>query len=237
MTQNTDEKLEELATVFDRINTVYRSHLVKSVVWQLGSPVVALQTPNDNQEVTRVVVDQSDMYTDVLSKLADHTDKNSIPRKRKFAIWVLLEYVRSLTDHQIPAQHYLHELVINSLVLHKAYYQLHQLLQYFVVSDSKPLACLLLSLENLYPAAHQLALDMLQRLSTANQEITEVLLSKCQILPALRYAMESGTEDQLSSRKFLELAQAADDKQLFYSVAAYFETRNTGVNGSVTPFR
>ncbi|KAG8305283.1 hypothetical protein J6590_072390 [Homalodisca vitripennis] len=146
-------------------------------------------------------------------------------------------------------------------------------------------ACLLLSLENLYPAAHQLALDMLQRLSTANQEITEVLLSKCQILPALsdrksfnyvkaiggfltfpsssvtkhsdttfqdlqsfpqvslncvdvdRYAMESGTEDQLSSRKFLELAQAADDKQLFYSVAAYFETRNTGVNGSVTPFR
>ncbi|KAG8305282.1 hypothetical protein J6590_072389 [Homalodisca vitripennis] len=139
MTQNTDEKLEELATVFDRINTVYRSHLVKSVVWQLGSPVVALQTPNDNQEVTRVVVDQSDMYTDVLSKLADHTDKNSIPRKRKFAIWVLLEYVRSLTDHQIPAQHYLHELVINSLVLHKAYYQLHQLLQYFVVSDSKPL--------------------------------------------------------------------------------------------------
>lgn len=55
------------------------------------------------------------------------------------AIWVLMEYVRSLTDHQIPVQHFLHELVINSLVLHKAYYQLHQLLQYFVVSDSKPL--------------------------------------------------------------------------------------------------
>lgn len=59
--------------------------------------------------------------------------------KRKMAIWVLMEYVRSLTDHQIPVQHFLHELVINSLVLHKAYYQLHQLLQYFVVSDSKPL--------------------------------------------------------------------------------------------------
>uniref|UniRef100_A0A1B6LW68 Uncharacterized protein n=1 Tax=Graphocephala atropunctata TaxID=36148 RepID=A0A1B6LW68_9HEMI len=188
-TQNQEDKLEELATVFDSINTVYRSDLVKSVACQLGSPVAGpdLHTTGDTLEVTRVVVDQSDMYTNVLSRLADYTDENSAPRKRKFAIWVLLEYVRSLTDHQIPVQHYLHELVINSLVLHKAYYQLHQLLQYFVVSDSKPLACLLLSLENLYPAAHQLALDMLQRLSTANQEITEVLLSKHQILPALRY--------------------------------------------------
>jgi hypothetical protein len=42
-------------------------------------------------------------------------------------------------------------------------------------------------LENLYPPAHQLALDMLKRLSTANEEIIEVLLSKQQILPALRY--------------------------------------------------
>jgi hypothetical protein len=57
----------------------------------------------------------------------------------KFVVWVLLEYVRSLTDFHIPVQHYLHELVINSLVQHKAYYQLHQLLQYHVVSDSKPL--------------------------------------------------------------------------------------------------
>ena len=57
----------------------------------------------------------------------------------KFIVWVLLEYIRSLTDYHIPVQHYLHELVINSLVQHKAYYQLHQLLQYHVVSDSKPL--------------------------------------------------------------------------------------------------
>jgi hypothetical protein len=57
----------------------------------------------------------------------------------KFVVWVLLEYIRSLADFHIPVQHYLHELVINALVQHKAYYQLHQLLQYHVVSDSKPL--------------------------------------------------------------------------------------------------
>lgn len=95
-------------------------------------------------------------------------------------------HFRSLTEHSIPVEHYLHELVITTLVQRKAYYQLHQLLQYHVVADSKPLACLLLSLENLYPAAHQLALDMLKRLGNAHEEIIEVLLSKGYILPALR---------------------------------------------------
>ena len=95
-------------------------------------------------------------------------------------------FYRSLTEHGIPVQHYLYELVITTLVHRKAYYQLHQLLQYHVVADSKPLACLLLSLENLYPAAHQLALDMLKRLGNAHEEIIEVLLSKGYILAALR---------------------------------------------------
>ncbi|CAG2065900.1 unnamed protein product [Timema podura] len=133
-----------------------------------------------------VVVDQADMYTNVFSRFADKRKEGDTDGGSKFIVWVLLEYIRSLTDYQIPVQHYLHELVINSLVHYQAYYQLHQLLQYHVVSDSKPLACLLLSLENLYPAAHQLALDMLKRLGTANEEIIEVLLSKQQILPALR---------------------------------------------------
>jgi len=237
-TQDKDQNLEELAVVFDKINTVYRHKLLQNVKWQLASPVTTADSQvSESSLVTRVVIDQSDMYTNVLSKLADYIDEVSPPRNRKLAMWVLLEYMRSLTDHQIPIQHYLHELVINSLVLNKAYYQLHQLLQYFVVSDSKPLACLLLSLENLYPAAHQLALDMLQRLNTASQEITEVLLSKHQILPALRYAIESGNEDQLSSRKFLELSQATNDKQVFYAVSTYFEAKRNAVNTPLASLR
>ena len=79
-------------------------------------------------------------------------------------------------------------------------------------------ACLLLSLESTYPPAHQLSLDMLkvsnththsiterviqtssfnsvccQRLSTANDEIVEVLLSKQQVLGALRFIRSVGT--------------------------------------------
>merc|ERR1719443_2469766 len=100
-------------------------------------------------------------------------------------IAVLVEYIRSLNQFQIPVQHYLYELMINTLVLNNSFYQLHQFLQYHVFTDSKPLACLLLSLESAYPPSHQLALDMLKRLSTANEEIVEVLLSKSQVLPAL----------------------------------------------------
>lgn len=111
---------------------------------------------------------------------------NKLMDKSVYYIQVIMEFCRSLAEHGIPVQHYLHELVITTLVHRKAYYQLHQLLQYHVVADSKPLACLLLSLENLYPAAHQLALDMLKRLGNAHEEIIEVLLSKGHILAALR---------------------------------------------------
>ncbi len=61
----------------------------------------------------------------------------------KFFIWVLLEYIRSLTDYNIPVQHCINELLINTLVLNKCFQQLHQILQYHVISDSKPLVSII----------------------------------------------------------------------------------------------
>lgn len=46
---------------------------------------------------------------------------------------------------------------------------------------------MLLSLESVYPASYQLALDMLKRIGTANEEIIEILLSKNKVMSALRY--------------------------------------------------
>lgn len=60
--------------------------------------------------------------------------------------------------------------------------------KFFVVIIILFQACLLLSLESLYPAALQLSLDMLHRLNTAHEEIVEVLLSKKQVIPAMRQA-------------------------------------------------
>ncbi|XP_071859844.1 regulator of MON1-CCZ1 complex protein bulli isoform X2 [Bombus fervidus] len=215
--------LMDMPIIFNKLNSVYRNYLENEIQNQMGTPLQnnakCLSTTTENYKY-KLLLDQSDVYSYILSKFPENTIEP------KMIVWVLLEYIRSLAEHSIPVQHYLHELVITTLVQRKAYYQLHQLLQYHVVADSKPLACLLLSLENLYPAAHQLALDMLKRLGNAHEEIIEVLLSKGYILPALRYVRSVGMVDQVSDRKFLEAAKATEDATLFYSVFKFFKQRN-----------
>uniref|UniRef100_A0A7N6BYH1 Mic1 domain-containing protein n=1 Tax=Anabas testudineus TaxID=64144 RepID=A0A7N6BYH1_ANATE len=152
--------LPVVATVFDKLNQVYKDYLEAE-----QSYTVAMETgPSRGSAAqkrpvrTQAVIDQSDMYTHVLSSF---TERKGV--SHKFIIAVLMEYIRSLNQFQITVQHYLYELVIKTLVQHNLFYMLHQFLQYHVLSDSKPLACLLLSLESTYPPAHQLSLDMLKR--------------------------------------------------------------------------
>jgi len=228
--------LPVVARIFDRLNECYRAYMdqeqpsttvAAGAQWFVDSEFHSARASLD-AGLTRlpggilgsvyrrrgpVIVDQSDMYTHVLSVFVDSKD---IPPKRLVA--VLIEYIRSLNQQRIPVQHYLYEILINTLVHRNCFYQLHQLLQYHVISDSKPLACLMLSLQSVYPPAHQLALDMLKRLGTANEEIVEVLLSKDQLLPALRFVRSIGAQDTISARKFLEAAANTKDDMTFYSI-------------------
>ncbi|XP_074843389.1 regulator of MON1-CCZ1 complex isoform X2 [Carettochelys insculpta] len=195
--------LAVIATVFDKLNHEYKKYLEAE---QSYTMVVEAGQSRSNPPLkrpvrTQAVIDQSDMYTHVLSVF---TEK----------------------------KHYLYELVIKTLVQHNLFYTLHQFLQYHVLSDSKPLACLLLSLESIYPPAHQLSLDMLKRLSTANDEIVEVLLSKHQVLAALRFIRSIGGHDSVSARKFLDAAKQADDDMLFYTIFRFFEQRNQRLRGN-----
>ncbi|KAJ1068216.1 hypothetical protein K5549_015436 [Capra hircus] len=125
-----------------------------------------------------------------------------------------MEYIRSLNQFQITVQHYLHELVIRTLVQHSLFSTLHQFLQYHVLSNSKPL-----------------------RLSTANDEIVEVLLSKHQVLAALRFIQGIGAHDNISAQKFLDAAKQTEDHMLFYMIFRFFEQRNQRLRGnpSFTP--
>ncbi|KAJ3611884.1 hypothetical protein NHX12_021897 [Muraenolepis orangiensis] len=221
--------LPVVATVFDKLNQVYKEHLEAEHTYTL----VMESGPSRNSAAqkrpvrTQAVIDQSDMYTHVLSSF---TERKGV--SHKFIIAVLMEYIRSLNQSQITVQHYLYELVIKTLVQHNRFYMLHQFLQYHVLSDSKPLACLLLSLESTYPPAHQLSLDMLKRLSTANDEIVEVLLSKQQVLGALRFIRSVGSHDNVSARKFLDAAQQTGDHMLFYTVFRSFQQRNQRLRGN-----
>jgi hypothetical protein len=131
---------------------------------------------------------------------------------------------------QIPAQHFTNELLINLLVNDKQWFQLHILLQYRVIADSKPLACLLLSLAGSYPPAKQLALDMLRRLGDSAEEICEVLLADGSVVPALACAA-SNHLDHVAPSKFLEAAlqQRLPDEEApgdaFAAVYEHFQRR------------
>ena len=225
----------------DRINREYRLYIDQQLAPNLAMPASTFQRPggggggggngtgaghigefvghlisNEGQRPSKVILDQSDIYSHVLSPMLEKASKveeeDAIASFKK-VIAIVIEYLRSLEERQIPAQHFLHELLINLLVQSGQFYQLHQLLQYHIISDSKPLACLLLSLEAVYPAAFQLAMDMLSRLkTTSHEEITEILLSKGKVLSALIYAKSRNLERQIPARKFLQAAQATGDE-------------------------
>ncbi|CAI9721715.1 Regulator of MON1-CCZ1 complex [Octopus vulgaris] len=218
--------LVTIAQIYDMLNDVYKNYQEAETQYLVHSVDISSR-PDPYQRSNKVILDQSDMYTHVFSVF-----ENAKNISHKFMVAVLIEYIRSLNEHQINVQHYLYELVINILVNHNCFYQLHQFLQYHVLTDSKPLACLMLSLESVYTPAHQLALDMMKRLSTANEEIIEVLLSKQQLLPALRFIRSIAIIDTVSARKFLEAALNCDDQMLFYTVFKFFEQRNIRLRGS-----
>jgi len=65
----------------------------------------------------------------------------------------------------------------------------------------------------------------------------EVLLSKHQVLAALRFIRGIGGHDSISARKFLDAAKQAEDDMLFYTIFRFFEQRNQRLRGnpSFTP--
>lgn len=64
------------------------------------------------------------------------SDDNHQIRSLKFAASVVIEYIRSLNDNNIPVQHYIYELLVNLLVKNNQFFQLQQLIQYQVLTDS-----------------------------------------------------------------------------------------------------
>lgn len=203
--------LEKLKESFDHINSVYRKWAEAEIQMQMASPSGA-SPPARPTNQTRVLIDQLDIYTNILQKL----EAEGSLRKLE---WVLVSYITSLSEHNIPVQHSINELTITTYVRNGKFTALQQLLQYGVVSDSKPLACLLLSLANLYPTASQLALDMLARLG-ADDEIEEILLSQGDVISALKVSQENA-----NPRKYLHTAQNTGDAALFHSTFHHFKSK------------
>lgn len=59
-----------------------------------------------------------------------------------------------------------------------------------------------------------------------------MLLSKHQVLAALRFIRGIGGHDNISARKFLDAAKQTDDVMLFYTIFRFFEQRNQRLRGN-----
>ncbi|CAF1287339.1 unnamed protein product [Rotaria sordida] len=160
------------------------------------------------------------------------SDDNHQTKALKFATSVVIEYIRSLNGFNIQVQYFIYELLVNLLVKNNQFFQLQQLIQYQVLTDSLKLACLLLSLSNKQQPTTQIALDMLKRLTNANEEIVEILLGHNFVIEALHFCMEHIPITRTLARKLLEAALKSDEilssttsnqKLLFFTVYTFFE--------------
>jgi hypothetical protein len=222
--------LKIIEKLFDKINEFYRisimvlgQSLPSNATNNLGTND-AYDLNNKKESNQLPIIEQYDMHNSLLYPLLE--DESWWNANSKFTIAIIIEYFRSLNSQFIPIEHYLFKLLVNALIKANRLYQLHQYLQYHVLSDSKPLACLLLSIQSTYPAANQLALDMLKRLGTANEEIVDVLLSNSLVISAIRFAIQVGIGDQLNAGKFLETAMQLGDNHIYYEIYKFFENRN-----------
>ena len=221
---------QTLGLAFDLVNRQYRTHLDNEMQESVAQPYhhpLSPPPPAKKAPTARVILDQSDIFSHIFSPLVEECqDRADLKRQ----ISVLVEYHRSLCGVGVPVQHFLSELLINLLVRGKFWYQLHQLLQYHVIADSKVLACLLLSFESVYPPSLQLALDMMHRMRNSKEEIFEILLSKGMIIPGIKYAARNDL-NSLSVRKLLKTAVESEDEMVVFNAYAWVCETNAGFAG------
>lgn len=224
-TQYSGVKLPIIETIFDKLNVIYKDNLDNELFMQMAITSTGLTSRGTNipknYEPPRVLIQQSDMYGSVFTPIADADHLGP----------VIMLYIHSLSKQKITLQHDLSKMIIIDLVKQKKINALHQLLHLNVISESKPLACFLLSLSKVDDRLFQTAMDMLARLN-ANEIIIEVLLEQGKVIEALRLAKQLPNADHIPARKYLEAAQKLKDSMVFQSVFVFFQQRNVRVRGN-----
>jgi len=151
---------------------------------------------NEMIEIFKQMIGHS---THPLSSQAPTSQAPLIKVKPKYVISVILEFLRTLLENQIPQQPSQQTLLVKYILVTKDTQMLHSLLQYHVLADSLELARILVTLgsretmtdeESHYEPAYQLGLDMLKKLKS-NEEVVYALLQEGLVMRALDYGVEA----------------------------------------------
>ncbi|WKY03341.1 hypothetical protein Q1695_004800 [Nippostrongylus brasiliensis] len=175
------------------------------------------------QRVEHLRIEQAEMQSSIFIPFME--DSSIDPR---YAADVMLQFLRSLHRYCIPIEAYLLELVVESLAKSGEMGKLHQLVTYKVITDSKPLAFLLLSYEARCPSLFQSGVDILAR-QKACDEIVEVLLERGHVADAIRYLDAQHMET--NSPKFLSIAKQ-QDRIVQYAVLTNLMSRKSKDEGA-----
>eukprot|EP01132_Coremiostelium_polycephalum_P003105 gene3105-3883_t len=156
--------------------------------------------------------------------------KHRLEMDSKYLISIITEYIRSLNFSFCGVSDSLYDLLLSLFVNNQMYSQLHQYLQYYVITDSINIAYKLLSIGEQYPPALQLSLDMFKR-KGFSPVIISTLLERGQVMAGIRLLRTSlldSTDPKSKNLAIPFLRQASDsgDDTLFYSVYKYFESNN-----------
>lgn len=122
----------------------------------------------------------------------------------EYLTYVVVEYQRALASHDIQVHQSIQLLSAKLLIRTGNFSLLHSLIQFQVLADSKELATMLLAIANgsglrVYPAALQLALDMLGRLGLMD-EVVEALLDRGMVLEAASCGKSGGLSEDSRGR-------------------------------------
>ncbi|KAL0871584.1 hypothetical protein ABMA27_004116 [Loxostege sticticalis] len=211
-----DAYLVELSKVFDEINQVYRKWAEQEMARNTaGQPVDARPSQ------FKAVIAQADMCSQVLQA---HSDLGCL-------VQVVTSYLASLSRYDMVVQHAVAELCVRALVTRGACGRLRALVRRGCLADSRPLACQLLSLGHIDPAAAQLALDMMWRLK-GYEDIIEILLSWNEPVTAVGAARQAGGTvwPAAAARKLLQAAKP--DPPAFVAIYHALQARNLRHRGS-----
>ncbi|GAB0096678.1 Regulator of MON1-CCZ1 complex [Sergentomyia squamirostris] len=210
-----------IESVFNKINSVYKSWIATELQNQTATPSSMKPVPKSTTAAPRVLIDQADMHSQVFSVIAESEQM----------VKILLLYLQSLTVHGIAAQHDLSKMIVCELINGSFISALQSIVEHSLITESKPLACFLLSLSKIHPTIGQIALDMLAKLN-ANEILIEVLLGQGKVIDALRLAKTLENADHLPARKFLEAGMKTGDVVIYHSVYMHFVQRNIRLRGT-----
>lgn len=133
---NSSKILDLWIEMIDRINRVYIENSpnrpllsqtdIHSVL-QLFSSNTPLSSIGSTSTIQRTL---SAASSDTISDETEHM------QSLKFAISIIIELIRSLNDFNIPVDYVIYELLVHLLVKNNQFFQLQQLIQYQVLTDS-----------------------------------------------------------------------------------------------------